>query len=84
MADRESEVVRAEARRQSEKIRGDGDAEAARVYAEAYGADPEFYAFLRSLETYERALKDDTTLILSPASPFLRYLFIDGAPAVTR
>ena len=83
-ADRDSDILRAEALRQSEKIRGEGDAEATRVYAEAYGADPEFYAFVRTLKTYELSLKDDTTMILSPASPFLRYLFTDGAPDLTR
>lgn len=83
-ADRESEVVRAEALRQSEMTRGEGDAEAARVYAEAFGADPEFYAFVRSMKTYELSLKDDTTMILSPASPFLRYLFGDDGSKLTR
>ena len=57
------------------RIRGEGDAEAARIYAEAYGKDPEFYAFVRSLSAYERSLDEDTTLILSPELPFLKYFF---------
>jgi membrane protease subunit HflC len=79
-ADRQGVVLAAEGRREGEKLRGEGDAEAARVYAGAYGADPEFYSFKRSLEAYEKALDDETTLILSPQSPFLRYLFDVAAP----
>ncbi len=59
-------------------LRGEGDAKAADIYAQAYGKDPEFYAFTRSLEAYEKALDEETTLILSPKLPFLRYLFSDG------
>ncbi len=59
-------------------LRGEGDAEAADIYAQAYGKDPEFYAFIRSLEAYEKALDEGTTLILSPKLPFLRYLFSAG------
>ena len=78
-ADLESQVVRAEAQRESETIRGEGDALAAKIYAEAYSQDAEFYAFVRSLEAYRSALDEETTLILSPKSPFLKYLFQDGA-----
>ena len=81
-ADLESQVVRAEAQRESIVIRGEGDALAAKIYADAYSRDPEFYAFWRSLEAYRQALDEQTTLVLSPESPFLRYLFQDG-PAPT-
>ncbi len=81
-ADRESQVVRAEARGEAAVLRGEGDAEAADIYAQAYGKDPEFYAFTRSLEAYEKALDEETTLILSPKLPFLRYLF-SGGPRAT-
>ncbi|MFQ5513065.1 MAG: protease modulator HflC [Myxococcota bacterium] len=74
-ADRKSEQIRAEARSLATRIRGEGDATAARIYAEAYGADPEFYGFVRSLAAYQRALDDRTTLILSPAHPFLKHFF---------
>lgn len=77
-ADLESQVVAAEAHRDAVRARGEGDAKAAEIYAAAYSRDPEFYAFLRSLEAYKRALDDETTLILSPKSPFLKYLFQDG------
>ena len=77
-ADRESQVIQAEATRESATLRGDGDAAAAEIYAKAYAKDPEFYAFTRSLEAYEKALDEETTLIVSPKLPFLRYLFSDG------
>lgn len=80
-ADRQSVVLAAEGTREGLALRGQGDAEAARIYAEAYGEDPEFYSFKRSLEAYEKALDRETTLILSPDSPFLKYLFDVSAPA---
>ena len=79
-ADEESLVLLAEAEREATRLRGEGDAEAARIYAEAYGKDPEFYAFVRSLDAYRKALDDRTTLILSPDLPFLRYLFEAEGP----
>lgn len=73
-ADREARVIEAEARRESEVIRGEGDAERNRLYGEAYGRDPEFFNFYRSMEAYEQALKsEDTRLVLSPNSDFFRY-----------
>lgn len=83
MADRDSQVLLAEATRTALAARGEGDALAARIYADAYAQDPEFYAFVRSLEAYRKALDSETTLILSPQSPFLRYLF-DGVTPPTR
>jgi membrane protease subunit HflC len=73
-ADREARVIVANARRDAEIARGEGDAQAARIYAEAYGADPKLYAFLRSLEAYRKTLGEHTTLVLSPKSEFFRYL----------
>lgn len=72
-ADKERTVLLAEAERQASTIRGEGDAKATRTYAEAYDQSPEFYAFKRSLEAYESSLKDNTRLVLTPGSPFLRY-----------
>lgn len=80
-ADRDSQIVLAKATRSALNTRGEGDAEAARIYADAYGQDPEFYAFVRSLEAYRKSLDKETTLILSPQSPFLRYFFEGAAPA---
>jgi len=73
-ADREVVVVKAEATRESEVIRGEGDAERNRLYADAYGRDPEFFAFYRSMVAYEQGLKAaDTSLVISPDSDFFRY-----------
>lgn len=72
-ADKERTVLLAEAERQAAVIRGQGEALSTRTYADAYSQSPEFYAFQRSLEAYEAALKDNTRLVLTPGSPFLRY-----------
>ena len=74
-AEAESQVILAGAERESLRLRGEGDAEAARIYADAYGGDPEFYAFVRSLEAYRKSLDRETTLVLSRGSSFLKYLF---------
>jgi membrane protease subunit HflC len=76
-ADREAQVIVAEARRDAEVERGKGDAEAARIYAEAYSQDAEFYAFVRGLEAYRKTLAKGTTLVLPPDHEFFR-LFQSG------
>jgi membrane protease subunit HflC len=74
-ADREATEIRSKATEESEKLRGQADAERNAVFATAYGKDPEFFAFYRSLLAYEEALKKgDSTILLSPDSEFLRYL----------
>jgi len=73
-AERKARQVIAAARSESEVTRGEGDGEAAAIYAESYGADPEFYAFFRSLEAYRKALSTRTTLVLGSDHAFLRYL----------
>lgn len=74
LADREKTVLLAEAKRDSEIIRGKGDAERNRIYAEAFGQDPEFFAFYRSMRAYEESLSSsDTTMVLSPDGEFFRY-----------
>ncbi|MEZ5469159.1 MAG: protease modulator HflC [Lysobacterales bacterium] len=70
---RELRTIRSEAERQAAEIRGKADAEATRIYGQSYGADPEFYAFMRTLESYE-AMGENTTLMLSADSEFFRYL----------
>jgi membrane protease subunit HflC len=73
-ADRQRVEIVADAQRQAQILRGEGDAESIRVYADAFGRDPEFYAFYRSLEAYRSALANsDTTLVLSPDSEFFRF-----------
>jgi membrane protease subunit HflC len=66
--------ITSEARRQAELIRGEADAEATRIYNESFGADPEFYAFFRTLESYSRSLGSKTTILLGPDSEYVRYL----------
>lgn len=78
-ADREARVIVANARRDADVTRGEGDAEAARIYAEAYGQNPGFYAFVRSLEAYRKTIDEHTTLVLAPDSEFFRYLRDDGS-----
>lgn len=73
-ADREREVILATAYEASQKLSGEGDAQAAATYANAFGQDPEFYAFTRRLQTYEKILGTGTTLVLPPDSDLLRYL----------
>ena len=73
-AERERTVLIAESQRQAQVLRGEGDAEAIRVYAEAFGKDPEFFSFYRSMEAYRNALKPDgTTMVLSPDSDFFKF-----------
>jgi len=73
-ADRQVTVLKAEATGESERIRGAGDAEKNRIFAEAFSQDPDFFAFYRSMQAYEGALKaSDTRLLLSPDSQFFQY-----------
>jgi membrane protease subunit HflC len=73
-ADRDVVVLRADSQRQADQTRGEGDAERNRIFAEAYNADPQFFAFYRSMQAYETGLKaTDTRLILSPTSDFFRF-----------
>ncbi|HMA51807.1 MAG TPA: protease modulator HflC [Magnetospirillaceae bacterium] len=73
-AERERTVILAEATRQSQILRGQGEADANKTYAEAFSADPQFFAFYRSLHAYKEALgEQNTTYLLSPDSDFFRY-----------
>jgi membrane protease subunit HflC len=73
-ADRDVTVLIAEATSQSEQIRGQGDAERNRIFADAYGQDPGFFAFYRSMQAYEKSMTHgDTRLVLRPDSDFFRY-----------
>ena len=78
-ADREREVILATAYESSEKLKGEGDAEATSIYANAFGKDAEFYAFTRRLQAYEKILSNDTTLLLNPDSELLNYLQSPGS-----
>ena len=72
--DKERTIILATAQQQAERLRGQGDAGAAQIYAEAYGKDPEFYRFVRSLQSYEQFLGKRSTLLLSAGAPLFRYL----------
>lgn len=73
-ADKEVTIIKADATKQSEILRGEGDAERNRILGEAYGRDPEFFEFYRSLTAYEQAMgSSNTTLVISPESPFFKY-----------
>ncbi|MDC0419881.1 protease modulator HflC, partial [Candidatus Pelagibacter sp.] len=73
-ADKEVSVILANANKDSEIMKGEGDGERNRIFAEAFGRDPEFFAFYRSMKAYETALiGGDTSLILSPDSEFFKF-----------
>lgn len=79
-ADRQRVELLAEARKKAEQIRGEGDAEATKIFADAFGRDPAFFEFYRSMQAYRNVIRaGDTTMVLSPDSEFLRYLE-DSAP----
>ncbi len=78
-ADREAVELVAKAKRESEIIRGQGDGERNRIFADAFNKDPEFFAFYRSMQAYSNSLQgDDTTLVLKPDSEFFQ--FFSGRP----
>lgn len=71
--DKEKTILLAQAYEASQRLRGDGDAESIKIYADAFNVDPEFYAFMRSLESYEKSIGSDSTLVLSTGSDLFRY-----------
>lgn len=74
-ADRTRTVLLSQAQRQSEILRGEGDGEVVRIFAEAFGRDIEFFTFYRTMQAYRGALNaDDTTMVMSPDGDFLRFL----------
>ena len=74
-AERSGTEIRADAERDADRVRGEGDAIATQTYSKAYSKDPEFYAFYRSLQAYERSLgKDGDLLVISPEGEFFKYL----------
>lgn len=78
-ADRQSEIIIAEAYRDAQQIKGEGDAKAAAIYGQAFGANPEFYSFYRSLEAYRASFKNkNDLLVIEPNSEFFKYLKNSG------
>jgi membrane protease subunit HflC len=83
-ADRDVVVLRGNAQRQADQTRGEGDAERNRIFAEAYGKDPDFFAFYRSMQAYETGLKSgETRMVLSPKSDFFRFFGSPSGQAAT-
>ena len=81
-ADRQREVILADAYKQAQKTKGDGDAKASAIYAAAYGQNPEFYSFYRSLETYKATFRNKSDImVLDPSSEFFQYLKQSGGGA---
>jgi membrane protease subunit HflC len=79
-ADKDVQILIANARKQAEIIKGEGDKQRNRIYAEAYNLDPEFFAFYRSMEAYRKGLGNKSTYVLSPDSDFLGYLDNQSGP----
>ena len=72
--DKEKTILIAEAYKLEQGLRGEGDGQATKIYAEAFNKDPKFYTFIRSMEAYKKSLKTDTTILLSEDSDFLGFL----------
>ncbi|MEQ1712630.1 MAG: protease modulator HflC [Hyphomicrobium sp.] len=78
-ADREVTIIKAQAQQKADTTRGEGDGERNRIFAEAFGRDPDFFAFYRSMQAYEQGLKSgDTRLVISPDSDFFKYFSNPG------
>ncbi len=78
-AERQREIIIAEATRDAQKVKGDGDAQASKIYAQAYNKNPEFYSFYRSLEAYKTSFRNRSdVMVLDPSSEFFKYLKTPG------
>ena len=74
-ADKERTILLAEARKKAEILRGEGDKEATRIFAQSFGQDAQFFAFYRTMQAYKKTMdKDNTSMVLSPNSQFLKYM----------
>lgn len=71
--ERDLQVIKSQAYKQAQEIKGKADAEATRIYAGAYGQDPEFYAFVKTMELYKNTLEKNSTVILSTDSDLMKY-----------
>lgn len=71
---RDAEIIRATAQQEAQRLMGEGDAERSRIFAGAYGRDPEFAAFYRSMRAYDTALEQGTPIVVPPDSDFFRYM----------
>jgi len=81
-ADRQREVIIAEAYRDAQKVKGEGDAKASALYADAFGRDPQFAQFYRSLEAYRASFRSKSdVMVLDPSSDFFRAMRAGGSAA---
>jgi membrane protease subunit HflC len=81
-ADRQREIIVAEAYREAQKVKGEGDAQASAIYSDAFGSNPEFYAFYRSMDAYQKSFRNRSdVLVLEPSSDFFRYLKNSSKPS---
>jgi membrane protease subunit HflC len=81
-ADKQREVILAEAYREAQKTKGEGDAKASATYAAAFGRNPEFYSFYRSLEAYKQSFKNKSdVMVMDPSSAFFKYMKSSGKAA---
>jgi modulator of FtsH protease HflC len=71
--EKELQVIKSQAYKDSQTVKGEADATATKIYADAYNADPDFYAFLKTMEVYKQTMSKDSTLILSTDSEFMKY-----------
>ncbi|VAW11751.1 HflC protein, partial [hydrothermal vent metagenome] len=71
---KELQQIRAQAYKRAEEIKGVADAKAIKIYADAYNRDPDFYAFIKTFESYKRTVRDDTTMMLTTDNEFYEYL----------
>ena len=78
---KELEEIQSEAYRKAQEIKGKADAEAIKIYADAYNKDPEFYSFIKTLESYRTTIDEDTMLMLTTDNDFYEYL--KGSRAVS-
>lgn len=74
VADKEKTIILSDANRRAQVLKGEADAVATRLYANAYRKDPEFFYFLKTMEAYRKTLGEQDTLVLSPDSEFFRYM----------
>lgn len=74
LADKQRAILLADARRAAEGARGEGEAAATAIYAQALSQDPDFYEFVRTMDAYKKTMKDQTQFVLTPQSEFFKYL----------
>jgi len=84
-ADKDVAIILAEARKKSQILRGEGDGQRNKIFADAFGRDPEFFSFYRAMQSYEKSLQSgQTSLVLSPDSDFFKFFGESGLKAIKR